>query len=162
MHYGSLIGRACDKVESLLEQPLDAAAVLLRVRRRLDAARMLPGFNHVLYPQGDPRARHLIALAREFAPERSLLMAIDRMQSEFNLYPGLEAALVILMRALGAPDHSAGGVLALARSAGWVAHVLEQRMAGFMIRPRAQFRPAPGAAIAASLLPGGGAAPVSR
>ena len=162
VHYGSLIGRACDKVESLLEQPLDAAAVLLRVRRRLDAARMLPGFNHVLYPQGDPRARHLIALAREFAPERSLLMAIDRMQSEFNLYPGLEAALVILMRALGAPDHSAGGVLALARSAGWVAHVLEQRMAGFMIRPRAQFRPAPGAAIAASLLPGGGAAPASR
>jgi hypothetical protein len=43
-----------------------------------------------------------------------------------------------------------------------VAHVLEQRMAGFMIRPRAQFRPAPGAAIAASLLPGGGAAPASR
>jgi len=146
VHYGSLIGRACDKVESLLEQPLDPAAVLLRVRRRLDAARMLPGFNHVLYPQGDPRARHLIALAREFAPERSLLIAIDRMQSEFNLHPGLEAALVILMRALGAPDHSAGGVLALARSAGWVAHVLEQRMAGFMIRPRAQFRPAPGAA----------------
>jgi citrate synthase len=37
--------------------------------------------------------------------------------------------------------HVAGGFLALGRAAGWIAHVLEQRAQGFLIRPRGKFVP---------------------
>ena len=40
---------------------------------------------------------------------------------------------------LGLPDRSASGIYALGRTAGWVAHILEQRLAGFVIRPRAKY-----------------------
>jgi citrate synthase len=48
-------------------------------------------------------------------------------------------ALVALSRALGLPYQAAGGLLALSRSAGCVAHVLEQRAQNSIIRPRGKF-----------------------
>jgi citrate synthase len=33
----------------------------------------------------------------------------------------------------------AGGLLAISRSAGWIAHVIEQHKQDFMIRPRGKF-----------------------
>jgi len=41
--------------------------------------------------------------------------------------------------AAGMPPGSGGALFALGRAAGWVAHVLEQREAGFMLRPRARY-----------------------
>jgi citrate synthase len=45
--------------------------------------------------------------------------------------------------ALGAPPAAASGLFAVARSAGWLAHVLEQRAAGFLLRPRARYTGVP-------------------
>jgi citrate synthase len=41
--------------------------------------------------------------------------------------------------AAGLPPGSATALFALGRSAGWVAHVREQRAAGFLLRPRARY-----------------------
>ena len=68
-----------------------------------------------------------------------MLEAVDALCAEFDLHPAIEVGLVSLCRAFNLPPRTAGGVFALARSAGWVAHILEQRLAGFMIRPRARF-----------------------
>lgn len=142
-HYGSLIGRGCDRVEQLFGPTCEPAAVVTRVQGMLDAQRKLPGFNHVLYPRGDPRAMFLIELARESTrakkATRNMLDSLARLEAQFDSRPSIEAALVVLCRALALPDRTAGGLFALGRSAGWVAHVLEQRLAGFMIRPRAKF-----------------------
>jgi citrate synthase len=54
----------------------------------------------------------------------------------------LDAALVVLCRALGLTGLVAGGLLAVGRSAGWIAHVMEQSRQDFMIRPRGKFSPA--------------------
>ena len=64
---------------------------------------------------------------------------IDSAHAQFGTVPSIELGLVTLTRALDLPNRSAGGLFALGRSAGWVAHVLEQRLAGFLIRPRAKF-----------------------
>ena len=40
------------------------------------------------------------------------------------------------------PRGTASGLFAVARCAGWVAHVLEQYEAGFLMRPRARYVPA--------------------
>ena len=47
--------------------------------------------------------------------------------------------LVCLTLALGMPPGSAALVFALGRTAGWVAHVLEQRESEAVLRPRARY-----------------------
>ncbi len=149
VHGGSLIGRVCERVEDLFARDSSAAAIESAARRRVGSAQKLPGFNHPLYPHGDPRTRMLIELARELGgdtePTRTMLQALQRIEGGLEAKPMIEAGLVVLCRALGAPDRTAAGLFALGRCAGWVAHILEQRQQGFMIRPRAQFTAAAGA-----------------
>ncbi len=141
VHYG--IGLGCDRVEAMFAPPAQPAVVLELVRTRLQTAQKLVGFNHQLYPHGDPRTQMLVDIAREVARDRkmtrNLLLALEGMEKQFKARPSIDAGLVVLCRSLGLPDHTAGGLFALSRSAGWVAHILEQRRAGFMIRPRAKF-----------------------
>jgi citrate synthase len=40
---------------------------------------------------------------------------------------------------MGMPARSAGALFTLSRTAGWVAHVQEQRLSGTLLRPRARF-----------------------
>jgi citrate synthase len=141
VHYG--IGRGCDRVEAMFAPPAQPAVVLELVRSKLQTAQKLVGFNHQLYPHGDPRSQMMVDIARETARDRkmtrNLLLALEGMEKQFKARPSIEAGLVVLCRSLGLPDHTAGGLFALSRTAGWVAHILEQRRAGFMIRPRAKF-----------------------
>lgn len=141
--YGSRIGRACDRVEQLFGRPSSPAQVVLRAKELLAAARKLPGFDHHLYPGGDPRARALIEIAQSVGGARigvrHMVQALTRIEQEFDARPSLEAGMVFLARSLGVPDQTAGGLYALGRCAGWMAHAMEQRLAGFMIRPRAKF-----------------------
>ena len=53
--------------------------------------------------------------------------------------PSLDFALVALRRAIGAPEGGAYAVFAVGRSVGWLAHALEQRSTGALIRPRAAY-----------------------
>jgi citrate synthase len=51
----------------------------------------------------------------------------------------LDFALVAMRRYLGLPRGTAFGLFALARTAGWIAHFLEQRRCAALIRPRASY-----------------------
>jgi citrate synthase len=57
--------------------------------------------------------------------------------------PTVDFGLVALASALGLPPGAAAAVFAVGRSAGWVAHVLEQREQGHLLRPRARYVAAP-------------------
>jgi citrate synthase len=136
-------GGACDRVEALAAEagrPERARAV---VRDRTRRGEAIPGFGHKLYPSGDPRARPLLAAAEKLAPKspgvRTLLELSAAMASSGREPPSIDLALVALTEALNAPPGSAAGIFAIGRSAGWIAHALEQRDAGFMVRPRARY-----------------------
>jgi citrate synthase len=63
-----------------------------------------------------------------------------------GLRPNIDAALYVLEQQLELPPGSALAIFAIGRTAGWIAHVLEQRQEGHLIRPRAIYAgPAPGA-----------------
>jgi citrate synthase len=64
---------------------------------------------------------------------------IADVQERLGLYPRQELALVLLGIAMGLPKNTSGALFTLARTAGWVAHVREQRLAGTFLRPRAKF-----------------------
>lgn len=53
--------------------------------------------------------------------------------------PTVDCGLVAVCLALGLPPGSAAALFAVGRAAGWVAHVLEQREQGFLLRPRARY-----------------------
>ena len=140
-HSGHLLGGACDRIESLFfgDQGLESLRETFLSGR--NTQRKLPGFGHPLYPQGDPRAGWLFDVASEFAPDNAVSEVrafADQVHAETGLKPSLELGLVVMARALGLPRRSASALWAVGRSVGWVAHVMEQRLSGTLIRPRAR------------------------
>ena len=142
-HTGTRVRNACGKVEEMfVDAPSDA-----QFRRHLKAPQKsgvkLPGFNHPLYPGGDPRARVLIEFAKNMKDQTKhserFYKLIDFIADEFHVQPSVEAGVVAVCFALDLPKQSAVGLLTLGRTAGWVAHVLEQRLAGIMLRPTTRY-----------------------
>jgi citrate synthase len=139
-------GGACDRVEALLEE----AAALRRpvdvIERRALRGEAAPGFGHPLYPHGDPRGRVLLDRATKLA--RASKSAAKRLgpastiaarMEELGMPATVDFALAALARVLGLPRGFAALLFALGRSAGWVAHVLEQRGSNAVLRPRARY-----------------------
>ena len=138
-----------DRVSDFLGNAQSADVLVRRARRMHAEGKTIPGFDHPLYPKGDPRAAQMLAVARRRAqPSRHLNAVIgfmDEMQSSTGLLPRQELAVVMLTRAMGLGRQAPAALFVLGRLAGWVAHVQEQRAAGTLLRPRARFvEPAPG------------------
>jgi citrate synthase len=140
---GVQIGRLYSQVEQCLARA-DTRGALFRRASELQARSLaVPGFGHPLYPQGDPRARLLLDLIQRRDGRSKRVDAIEGfiadVQERLGLYPRQELALVLLGIAMGLPKNTSGALFTLARTAGWVAHVREQRLAGTFLRPRAKF-----------------------
>jgi citrate synthase len=113
----------------------DAAKAAIRALRKKQ--QHPPGFGHMMYPHGDPRGAPLVEFARSSNARRArTLLAIADATDE---HPTVDIGLAATVAALGLAPHAASALFAVARSAGWLAHVLEQRAAGFMLRPRARY-----------------------
>ena len=141
---GARIARSCDWLDQFLRGPAGATNLFPRPDRSTgDSDFASLGFNHPLYPRGDPRSQCLLQLVRELEPRstrvRNILTGLEAAQTEHKQFPRLETALAVLAMALAMPGGAAGGLFTLGRIAGWVAHIAEQRLAGFLIRPRARF-----------------------
>lgn len=139
-------GGACDRVEALLDEATTLARPSDVIDKRARRGDVVPGFGHPLYPQGDPRARLIIeraeALAHGNAAARRRLepaRALGRAMARQGLPATVDFGLVALMRTLGCAPGFAALLFALGRSAGWVAHVLEQRESEAVLRPRARY-----------------------
>lgn len=142
-HHSNLTGNRADSVEELFEPRASTSAMIARAKDMLASAQQVPGFNHPFYPKGDPRAAILIDLARDIGRQkrsmRILLETIGVLERDFGVNPSFELGSVMLCRALGLPPQTSSGLRSLARTAGWVAHIFEQRLAAFIIRPRAKY-----------------------
>ncbi len=140
---GSAHGGMCDRVEALIDAIGKPARATRTVREWLARGEQIPGFGHPLYPKGDPRGAYLIELARaqraKHESARTAFALLAAMASGGHPAPTLDAGLVTLCHCLELPRGSAATIFALGRSAGWVAHALEQRAAGYVLRPRARY-----------------------
>lgn len=140
VHFGATLGLRCDRIEQeLLRHPTSGAAIS---HARLPPDDVQKGFSHPLYVGGDPRAQKILELAMGLKGHDGAARAIRDRLAQIESGDGrlsLDAALVVLCRALGLDKPMAGGLLALGRAIGWIAHVIEQRQQDFMIRPRGRF-----------------------
>jgi len=106
----------------------------------LEQGRPLPTFGHPLYPDGDPRA---VALFEHFRPRpvfAELRLAAEALTGE---QPNIDFAISAMADAFDLPPEAPLILFAVARSVGWIAHILEQVATGGLIRPRARYNGPP-------------------
>jgi citrate synthase len=133
-------GGATERVSALFAETQTPKRVKTVLANRLRRGETVPGIGHPLYPAGDPRATMLMQLAESSgnAQEQRLIRAIAEGGSELLFdFPNLDFGLVALARAYRLPESSPLVLFALGRTAGWIAHALEQYASGELIRPRA-------------------------
>ena len=140
---GALHGGASQRVEALLAEvgtPERSASVL---QDRLRRGERIPGFGHQLYPEGDPRGALLLDLCRDIALNDPALQLTDSIAAAagdlIDERPNVDFGLVAATRILQLERGSALNLMALGRTAGWVAHALEQYSEQRLIRPRARY-----------------------
>jgi citrate synthase len=136
-------GAASDQVEALLDEVAEPGRAREVIFARMSRGDQIPGFGHPLYPEGDPRVEPMLESACELTRDSTRLatvLAVDAaMRHARRPRPNLDFGLVAIVRALGLKRGAASALFALGRTAGWIAHALEQRDAGFLIRPRAEY-----------------------
>ncbi|MCM3883298.1 citrate/2-methylcitrate synthase [Frankia sp. R82] len=150
---GPLHGGASRLAHRLIAEVLagdDAVGVL---SERLRAGQPVPGFGHPAYPDGDPRARALLqalstvpAAQDACAAARQLVEAAGR---ERALRPNIDLALAVLTLAADMPADAGEVIFAVARTAGWLAHALEEyQERPLRLRPRGVYVGSPVVATA--------------
>ncbi|MGW3910632.1 citrate synthase [Streptomyces sp. NPDC005070] len=127
---GPLHGAASGLAHRLLLDVLDQGTAAPVVADELRAGRRVPGLGHRLYPGEDPRARALFALLEEVpGAEPALAAARDVVTTTARhapLHANVDLALAVLTVSSGMPASAGETVFAVARTAGWIAHTLEE------------------------------------
>jgi citrate synthase len=142
----SALGGAMQAVSSLAAEDLlaevpEAERAAGAIGERLRRGDRLPGFGHRLYPRGDPRAPVLLDLLRASWRGHRRLAAIEAVLAatgERGLpAPNIDYTLAALAHLAGMRRGASEAIYAVARTAGWLAHAIEEYARRTSIRPRA-------------------------
>ncbi|GAB2932284.1 citrate synthase 2 [Streptomyces mayteni] len=145
---GPLHGGAPARVLGMIEEIEKTDDAEGYVRRKLDAGERLMGFGHRVYRAEDPRARVLRETARELgapryevaaALERAALAELSARRPDRVLATNVEFWAAIVLDFAEVPAHMFTAMFTCARTAGWSAHILEQKRTGRLIRPSAHY-----------------------
>ena len=146
---GALHGGASLGAEMLIAAasgPDDVPRVVAELLRR---GEKVPGFGHLVYRGGDPRAVVLLDLVRRAAPKSGQLAVAEAMLAEIRQKslpaPNIDFALATLTGVAGMIRGAGEAIFAVARTAGWIAHALEAYVGGGPLRPRAVYTGRPAA-----------------
>ena len=143
---GPLHGGAPGPVLDMLDEIKASGDIDGWIESKLAAGGRLMGFGHRVFRIRDPRAdvlREAVAqlnrdagqLAFAYEVERRALAALARHKPGRSLQSNIEMNAALLLDAVGVPRDAFTAVFAIARCAGWLAHAMEQRQTGRMIRP---------------------------
>jgi citrate synthase len=142
--HGGAPARVLNMIEAV-ERSGDAAAY---VKSALDRGERLMGFGHRVYRAEDPRARVLRRAARELgaprfevaeALERAALDELHARRPDRVLATNVEFWAAIVLDFAEVPSHMFTSMFTCARTAGWAAHILEQKRTGRLVRPSARY-----------------------
>jgi citrate synthase len=158
---GPLHGGAPARVLSMIEDVEKLGDADAYVKKLLDDGERLMGFGHRVYRAEDPRARVLRRTARELnapryavaeALEQAALQELRERRPDRVLETNVEFWAAIVLDFAQVPPHMFTSMFTCARTAGWSAHILEQKRTGRLIRPSAIYTGP--ASRAASEVPG--------
>ena len=145
---GPLHGGAPARVLSMIEEVERLGDADAWVRSALDRGERLMGFGHRVYRAEDPRARVLRRTARELgaprfevaeALEKAALAELHARRPDRVLATNVEFWSAVVLDFAQVPLHMFTSMFTCARTAGWAAHIMEQKQTGRLIRPSARY-----------------------
>ena len=150
---GPLHGGAPGPALAMIESISNVNRAEAWMRGALSRGERLMGFGHRVYKVRDPRAEVLYraasALADETGRREALELAheVERVGAQIlaeakpgrGLNTNVEFYTALLLREIGLPPDLFSPSFAIGRTAGWTAHVLEQRATGRLIRPLSEY-----------------------
>ncbi len=163
---GPLHGGANERViRAMLDEIKQKENVLPWVKKKLEEKEKVMGFGHRVYKTWDPRAKILRELSKDFWNKWEKGELIDKIPDPIhkyehgeignifemteilteymiatkNIYPNVDLYSAGLLHILGIPNALFTPLFAASRSAGWVAHALEQLSDNKLIRPRLRY-----------------------
>ena len=145
---GPLHGGAPARVLTMIQEVERSGDADAWVKSALDRGERLMGFGHRVYRAEDPRARVLRRTARELgaprfevaeALEKAALAELHARLPDRVLATNVEFWSAVVLDFAQVPSHMFTSMFTCARTAGWAAHIMEQKQTGRLIRPSARY-----------------------
>ncbi|MFD1537371.1 citrate synthase 2 [Nonomuraea guangzhouensis] len=145
---GPLHGGAPARVLHMIEGVEHLGDAKKYVQSELDKGSRLMGFGHRVYRAEDPRARVLRRTAKELnapryevaaALEQAALEELHARKPDRVLATNVEYWAAVVLDFAEVPSHMFTSMFTCARTAGWAAHILEQKRTGRLVRPSAKY-----------------------
>jgi citrate synthase len=112
----------------------------------LENKKRIMGFGHRVYRTEDPRTPHLrkyserLCTAKGLAHHYEISRRIEQaVMDAKGIYPNVDFYSATVQHAMGIPPEYFTAVFAASRTAGWIAHIMEQYADNRLIRPNAKY-----------------------
>jgi citrate synthase len=145
---GPLHGGAPARVLPMIQEVERTGDAIGLVKRLLNQGERLMGFGHRVYRAEDPRARVLRATAKRLeapryeaaaALERAALTELRERRPDRAIETNVEFWAAVILDFAEVPAHMMPAMFTCACTAGWSAHILEQKRLAKLVRPAALY-----------------------